>query len=297
VLDVVQAYQSVLFAERQIDIAQHEVETAQALFDSVDDHVKAGLAVEADRMSAQVNLASRKQTLIVAQGELAMAWAQLRLATGVPNLRQTKLKPIESHDYPELPLEQEIETASKTRADLKSIFEAQSAQASAVSAAKWSYGPKISAYGNAEQDRPTFAGRGGNSWVAGVQISVDVLPFSKHAQLAHENAIKARVDAQSAAYEQQVRLQVSQAHIQQQTAQLSVATARAAIDQATESLRILRNRYEAGLANLTDLLRSEDAERQSQMNYWHSVYGNAVAHAQLLFAMGTLTPEVAEELQ
>src|SRR5690348_10488696 len=35
VLDVVLAYQSVLFAERQIDISQHEAETAQALLGSV----------------------------------------------------------------------------------------------------------------------------------------------------------------------------------------------------------------------------------------------------------------------
>lgn len=297
VLDVVQAYQSILFAERQIDIAQHEVKTAQALLDSVDDHVKAGLAVDSDRMSAQVNLADRKQALIAAQGETALAWAQLRLAMGVPDLQETKLQPIQPHEFPEAPLEQEIETAAKNRADLKAVFDAQSAQASAVSAAKWSYGPRISAYGNAEQDRPSFAGSGGNNWVAGVQVSIDVLPFSKRAQVAHENAVKARVDAQFAAYEQQVRLQVSQAHIQRQTAQLSVVTARDAIDQATESLRILRNRYGAGLANITDLLRAEDAERQSQTNYWHAVYGNATAYAQLLFATGTLTAEAAEELQ
>ena len=60
-----------------------------------------------------------------------------------------------------------------------------------------------------------------------------------------------------------MRLQVSQAHIQRQTAKLSLETARAAIDQATESLRILKNRYGAGLATITDLLRAEDAERQS----------------------------------
>jgi outer membrane protein len=297
VLDVVQAYQSVLFAERQIDIAQHEVETSRALLDSVEDHVKAGLAVESDRMSAQVHLADRKQVLIAARGELALAWAQMRVAMGTPDLQEVKLQPMEPHDFPDSPLEQEIETAAKNRADVRALSEAQSAQASMVSAAKWSYGPRISAYGSAEQDRPTFAGSGGNNWVAGVQISIDVLPFSKRAQLAHESAVKSRVDAQFATYEQQVRLQVSQAHIQRQTAQLSVATARAAIDQATESLRILRNRYGAGLADITDLLRAEDAERQSQTNYWRAVYGNATAYAQLLFATGTLTPDAAEELQ
>ncbi len=105
------------------------------------------------------------------------------------------------------------------------------------------------------------------------------------------------MDAQVASYRQQVGLQVTQAHIQRQTAQLSLQAAQAAVDQSTESLRILRNRYGAGLATITDLLRAEDAERQSQTSYWHAVYGNAVAYAQLLFATGTLTPDAAEELQ
>jgi len=48
---------------------------------------------------------------------------------------------------------------------------------------------------------------------------------------------------------------------------------------------------------MTDLLHAEDAERQSQTNYWHAVYSNAVAYAQLLFATGRLTPDAAEELQ
>jgi outer membrane protein TolC len=78
VLDVVQAYESVLYAEREIGVAQHEQETAAALLSTVEDHVKAGLAVESDRMSAEVNAAARKQELIGAQGDLEMAWAQLR---------------------------------------------------------------------------------------------------------------------------------------------------------------------------------------------------------------------------
>jgi outer membrane protein TolC len=69
------------------------------------------------------------------------------------------------------------------------------------------------------------------------------------------------------------------------------------MDQSAESLRILKNRYSAGLATITDLLRAEDAERQSQSNYWHAVYGNAMAYSELLYATGNLTPDAAEELQ
>jgi outer membrane protein TolC len=297
VINIVQAYESVLFAEREIDVAQHEQETAAALLTTVEDHVKSGLAVESDRMSAEVSVAARKQELIAAQGDLELAWAQLRMAMGDTDLQAAPLKPIEPHTFPAQELEQELATAAKNRPDLAALREAQSAQAMAVGAAKASYGPHVSAYGNWEEDRGSITSSGGNNWVAGMQIGIDILPFDKRAELAKESAIKQRVDAQLATYQQQVRLAVSQAHIHRKTAELSMETARAAMDQSAESLRILRNRYTAGLATITDLLRGEDASRESQSNYWHSVYGNAAAYAELLYATGTLTPDAAEEFQ
>ena len=216
---------------------------------------------------------------------------------GAPDLKASELKPIEPHTFPQGALEDEIATALKTRPDLMALGQAQSAQASAVSAAKSGFGPRVSAYGNWEEDRTSFVGSGGNNWVAGVRIDVDILPIGKRAQLARENAAKEKIDAQVAATQQHLRLQVSQAHIHRKIAELSLATARAAMDESAESLRILKNRYSAGLATITDLLRAEDAERESQSNYWHAVYGNAMAYSELLYATGTLTPDAAEELQ
>lgn len=297
VFRVVGAYQQVLFAQREIDVAQHEQETAAALLTSVDEHVKAGLAVESDRMSAEVNVAARKEELIAAQGDLELAWAQLREAMGAPELKATELKPIEPHTFPRNTLEEELATAQKTRPDLVALGQEQSAQASAVGAAKSDFGPRVSAYGNWEEDQSSFTGSGGNNWVAGVQISLDILPLGRRAQLSRESAAKQKIDAQVAASQQHLRLEVSQAHIHLKTAELSLETARAAMEQSAESLRILKNRYGAGLATITDLLQAEDAERQSQSNYWHAVYGNAMAYTELLFATGTLTPDAAEELQ
>ena len=294
---VVGAYQQVLYAQREIAVAQHEQETAAALLASVEDHVKAGLAVESDRMSAQVNVAARQEELIAAQGDLELAWAALREAMGAPELKATELKPMDAHSFPPRVLEEEMAMAAKMRPDLMALGAAQSAQASAVGAAKSDFGPRVSAYGNWEDDHASIGGAGGNNWVGGIQISVDILPVGKRAQLVRENAAKRKIDGQVAAAQQHLRLEVSQAHIHLQTAALQLETARAAMDQSAESLRILKNRYGAGLATMTDLLRAEDAERQSQTNYWHAVYGNAMAYIELLYATGTLTPDAAEELQ
>jgi len=100
VIRVVEAYQQVLYAQREIDVAQHEQQTAGALMNSVDEHVKAGLVVESDRMSAGVNEAARKEELIAAQGDLELAWVALREAMGAPDLKATALKPIEPHVFP-----------------------------------------------------------------------------------------------------------------------------------------------------------------------------------------------------
>ena len=129
--DVVQAYQRVLYAERQLEIARHELETAEAVLSSVDDHVKAGLAVESDRMSAQVSVAARKQGMIAAQGDLDLAWAELRVAMGTPDLKASTLRPIEQKEFPRNDLEQELGSAIKNRHDLAALTEGQSAQAAA----------------------------------------------------------------------------------------------------------------------------------------------------------------------
>ena len=296
VFRVVTSYQFILYAQREIEVAQHEQATAAALLASVEDHVKAGLAVESDRMSSLVNVAARKQELIAAQGDCDLAWSELRDAMGATELKPSELKPMEAH-APQRALEEEIATALRMRPDLKALRQAQAAQGAALGAAKSSFGPRVSAYGNWEEDRDSPGNSGGNNWVAGVQIHVDILPIGRRSQVVRESAAKQRVDAQMALSSQHVRLQVSQAYIHRRTAELSLETARAAMDQASESLRIVQNRYRAGLATITDLLRAEDAERQSRTNYWHGVYGSALAYAELLFATGTLTPDAAEELQ
>lgn len=297
VLDVVQAYQSVLYAQKQSELADHECDTAQALLDTVQTRVRAGLAVESDLMAAQVNLAQRRQDRIAAEGDLDTAWSELETAIGHPLVPRPALQPIVPRHFPAGVLADEIASGLKARPDLRALDEGLSAQHAAVKAAKASFAPEIKTYGTWEMDRPSFAGPGGNNWVVGVRMDLDILPLAKHADLAEQVALQRKAQANLQAAEQQLRLAISRAHSQQQTAARSLETAQAALEQAAEALRITRNRYEAGLATITDLLRAEDAQRQNQNQYWFAVYNNAMAHARLLYATGSLTPGSTEDLQ
>lgn len=301
VLQVVQAYQAVLYAQRQADIAQHEEQTAAALLHDAQAHVKAGLAVNSDLLAAQVNLAERQQERIAAEGGEDTAWEELETAMGATSTEalapRPALQPLAAENFPDGVLADDIAAGLKARPDLQALRSAADAQQSGLRAAKADFLPQIVTYGDWEMDRQTFAGNGGDNWVAGVALSLDILPLAKRARLRQEQAAQQKAEAQEQLAALQIRLAVERAYTGHQTAERMVATAHAAVDQSTESLRILRNRYNAGLATMTDLLRAEDAQRQSQNDYWRAVYGNTVSYAALLYATGQLTPDAAETLQ
>ena len=94
-----------------------------------------------------------------------------------------------------------------------------------------------------------------------------------------------------------VRVEVSRAYYDLQSAEQMVGVAKNAMAQAAEGLRILQNRYEAGLAPMTDVLRAEDADRQSQAGYWRALYRSAVSYASLRLATGTLNQDQVVNFQ
>jgi outer membrane protein TolC len=59
---------------------------------------------------------------------------------------------------------------------------------------------------------------------------------------------------------------------------------------AQESLRITKNRYESGLSNVTDLLRTETALLEAKTRRLAAVYDERLAAVNLVLAAGTLSP-------
>lgn len=297
VLRVVEAYQGVLIAQQLQTAAEHEVTTATALLQQAQSRVKAGLAVDSDQLSAQVNLSERQQQAITAAGNVETAWAGLAAAMGVDQLPRHGLAPLAPRQYPQGSLDDAVSLALRSRPDLEALRHQQAASEASVRAARGGFLPTVSAFGDWESDRGSFAGQGGQHWVAGVQVQLDVLPLGQRAELRRQLAARAKAAAQQRASEQQARLAVQQAWTAQHTAGQVVATAQASLRQAAEGLRILQNRYNAGLTTMTGVLSAEDAQHRSETGYWQAVYDNTVAYAELLYATGTLTPAAAGGLQ
>lgn len=133
--------------------------------------------------------------------------------------------------------------------------------------------------------------------MAGAELRVDLLPLEQRARLQQEKASLLRAQAGEESARSMIRVEVSRAYFGLQSAAKMVDVARNSMAQSAESLRILRNRYDAGLVPLTDVLRAEDAERESQNGYWQAVYQNALSYASLRLATGTLNTEQVVNFQ
>lgn len=294
----VQAYEAVLFALRQAEVAQYALTTAEALEKSSSDRVEAGLAVDADRIAATAYLAERRQEQIAADGQVQIAWAELEssLGSAVPAERR-RLLPLPERELAVTPLDEAMAQALRTRPDRQAVTLQRDAAVTSVGEAKSAFGPKISSFGSWETDRVSFAGSGGNNWVAGAELRLNILPLAERQNLASAHIRQREAEASIDSADQQIRLDVTRAFYRLASAKQSLVVARTSAQQTDEGLRIAKDRYESGLGTMTDLLRTEDLQRQSQTNYWQAVFRTALAYADLQFANGTLNQDAAGDLQ
>jgi outer membrane protein len=294
VYHVIDSYYAVLLAKKRLEVAEQAMKTAQAILDRGKNRFESGVVVESDYLSAQVRLATRKQDLIRAQDALALARAQLSTAMGLSTGSEfDPTKNLAERALPTMSVEEAEKRAVEMRPDLKRVRSEEAAQQQNVSIAKSSFGPRVNAFAGWEADNPTFAGGGGgNSWLAGVEVQVDLFEGgAKRAQLSHERAVQEKAAAAREMATDAVRLEVRRAYYELDAARQQVDVARASIAESQEGLRIDEDRYDSGLSTITDLLVAEETAQRGQMDYWEAVYHYYTGYASLELATGSLNPQ------
>jgi outer membrane protein len=291
---VVNSYYQLLLAEKQLEVAEQSIKTAQAILERSKNRFESGVVVESDYLSAQVRVASRQEEVIRARNDLAFARARLATAMGLSASAEfSATETLVERTLPTASLEDAEKQAAQTRPDLNGLRFQEAAQQQSVAIAKSSFGPRISAFADWEADNPTFvAGGGGNNWTAGVQFQLDLFTGgAKRAELSRERAREEKIAATKEMATDEIRLEVRRAYYDLDSARQQIDVARASIAESQEGLRINRNRYDSGLATITDLLVAEDATRLSQLDYWQALYRYYSSYARLQLASGTLSSQ------
>lgn len=290
---VVNAYYAVLLADRQIEVAEASLKASRSVLDLTSDKQKAGLVVDSDLLSAQVDSGERQQELIRARNNAVLARAQLNNELGVTFGTAYALpQKLNERALPMLSLNELETSAIDKRPDLRRLRLEQEAQQKNVSAAKAQFGPRLNGFISWETDQRHFTNTGGNNVMAGVELQIDIFQGgAKAANLATQKAYADKIIALRTAAENGIKLEVQKAYLDWDADRQQLDVARGSVDQAKESLRISQNRYEAGLVTITELLRAEEAARRAETDYWQAVYRVQTSYAAVELASGKLNPQ------
>lgn len=286
---VATAYYGAVLGQEQLHVAEEAVRSAEADLERAQNIRTAGMSTDADVLSVRVHLAEMKERQIQGRYGLDVAMSALNDALGVPLEAQhdlsTALVPAQLSSTN---LDQLEKSSAEGPAPKEALLASEAADAQ-TSAARSSLLPRVSVHGVFEADRQTFATRGGANWF--FSASLDWNLFSGFSSQAHRDeaaylAVAAR--AQQKRTESAARLEVRRAYAGWKSAEEKIEVAAASVAQADESLRITRNRYEAGLTTITELLRNETALLETTTRHLEAIYQQRVAATQLQFAAGTL---------
>jgi outer membrane protein TolC len=155
------------------------------------------------------------------------------------------------------------EEAVKNRPEVSLARQQEQLAAAQVDAARAAFLPQVAAQGGWEWNGGTWTSRSA-SWVAGVVARVNLFHgLADQARLAGARELATRRMIEKGKAETTARLDVQIAVARLEAARASEVVGRAAVDQARESRRIIRDRYAGGLADAAALLRSADAEQQA----------------------------------
>jgi outer membrane protein TolC len=247
------------------------------------------MATDADVLSLVVHVADLQQRAIQAGSEAAVARAELNRLMGAPVEAAINPAAPTSGAPPSPPdMAALVAEADAARPEIKRAAAAARVAETARSQAAAALIPQIAAQAAYDLSGTQFTDRAG-AWIVGGQIR---WTFSTGgAELAGRKAAAAAM-ARAAAESEDVRAAV---HVEVITAAGRVESARAretvgraAADQARESQRIIRDRFEQGLAGVNDVLRASTAVLDAEANRTAAIVDLMVADATLRRAVGRL---------
>lgn len=283
------AYAGLLLAREELVVVQKTLETARRHLQMVRSRFESGFVVKSDLLRAQVHIADLEQQLLQAESRWAVARSVLNAAMGVPESSVYRpASPLETAGEIEGSVEEWIERALEHRPDFKRLQHGEIIAREEVKKTKAAHLPSFSLVGNYEMNSEDFSEQAEN-YTLGAVVSLNLFSGQRlTAKTREAQAFLAEVTAMQRETEQGIRVQTRQAFFEARSAGKRILVARAAVAQAEEALRIIRNRYNSGLLNIVELLDAELALKKARSDHLKSMHDYKVAAARLHLAAGVL---------
>jgi outer membrane protein TolC len=286
--EVIRAYYGILIAAARKDVSEEAVRTGEAHVKQISDRFEKGLVVQSDLLAAQVQLAVFRQQKIQAEGDLAIAHAALNTVLGLPVDGSHKVSGLLTKKDFDLPdQEQWIRQALLHRPDYLRTSLALQSTKERVHGAKGQFLPRLDLFA-------TYGASGKNltssspDYTISTSLTFNLFDPGRKARVKQAVAAEAMARAEQEQLANQIRLEIVRSYRQYLSALERLHVADQAVGQASETLRIIQDRYRAGLTTITEVLRSETALVQARLNLILARYDHYVGYGELLLHSGKL---------
>jgi outer membrane protein len=287
--ETIRAYFGILVARARKTVAEDAVRMAEADRKQIQDRFEKGLIVQSDLLALEVQVADFRQQEIETGGDVVVAYAGLNTVLGLPPETPQRVIGDLSEKKFEIPAQDELlRIALDQRPDHRRAGLAVDMRKESVRERKGEYLPRVdlmASYGGSAQNLK----HGSSDYTLGASLSLNIFDGGRQGRLREARAAESAAEAERHHSANQIRLEVVRACQQFISARERVGVAARAIDQAAETLRIVRNRYHVGLTTITEVLRAENALVRARLNQVMARYEHYVSYAGVLLATGRLT--------
>lgn len=285
--EVIARFYGVVVAEEKLNVAGAAVRSAEADAKATRDRFEEGLLVESDALSAEVQLATFRQRVIAAEGDLAVARAALATLLQRSRDSMTVAATIPSPPAEQPELDAALARAIAERASVRVAASATSDAQLRLTAERGTALPRVDAFGSFGASGATFGDRSSDH-TAGVAVTLELFDRARPARIAAARAGIEAAHAGETMARDAVTMDVVAAWHRLRAARETANVAATAAQQAEAAARIVRDRYEQGLTTITEQLRAQTALVSAQFALLAARYESVVAHAELLRATGEL---------
>jgi outer membrane protein TolC len=260
VLVVVEAYLRAVAGVSRVEVANTQVETAEALLRLATDQRNAGVVAGIDVLRAQVQLESQRQRLIAAETALGKDKIALARIVGLPAGQDVTLVDRASETLPPPPtVDDAIAAALASRPDYQALLErVKAAQADHRSARAMAL-PSLHLSADVGDIGPTPADAQRTYTVGGL-LRVPLFDAGRtHSRVLDTEATLLQREAEAADYEQRVEADVRTALLDLEATVRQLAVARSLVDLADRELAQARIRFSAGVTNNLEVIDAQQA--------------------------------------
>ena len=287
--NTIEAYNNLYKAQAAISIVDSNLVEAKRRVQDYNRLLQNGLMARNDLLNAQLRESNTEAALLDAEDNLRLAMVNMNIMLGLPDSTQlfinaSDMKPVVDART----MDEFLQLAMNNRRDVVALdYRRQAAQAG-VSVARGESLPNIALTGGYTALQVPNAITVFNAMSIGAGVKYDIANLWKRGSVDVAKARVKEAEAGQAQLADAIHLQIVEAYNSYLSNQKKIDVYAKALDQADENFKVVTNKFNNGLATVTEVLDADISRLQARLNEAFAVSDTYVSYNRLLQSAGLL---------